>query len=73
MSERPAGPGQTDRAGAYVAWIVGLALLSLVCVLGIFWGEAAGDRQLGGALVGVVLLAYSFILLFLRKGGFTGV
>jgi hypothetical protein len=50
-----------------------LALLSLVCVIGIFWGELTGRRLLTGVLVGIVLLAYSFILLFLRRGGFTGV
>ncbi len=54
-------------------WIVLLSLLSFVCILGIFWGEATGHRALVGGLIGVVLLAYSFILLFLRKGGFTGV
>lgn len=68
MDDRPA-----PRAGAYGAWIVALALLSLVCVLGIFWGELYNHRLLVGGLVGIVLLAYSFILLFLRKGGFTGV
>lgn len=62
-----------DRASAYGAWIAALALLSLVCVIGIVWGELTSRRLLTGGLVGVILLAYSFILLFLRKGGFTGV
>ncbi len=62
-----------DRAAAYGAGIVLLALLSLLCVIGIVWGELTGHRLVTGALVGVVLLAYSFVLLFLRKGGFTGV
>ena len=47
-------------------------------MIGIAWAELTspghpGHRLLGGGLIGVVLLAYSFILLFLRKGGFTGV
>lgn len=65
--------GVGDRAAAYGTWIAALALLSLACVIGIVWGELTSHRLLAGALVGIVLLAYSFILLFLRKGGFTGV
>ncbi|HXX40155.1 MAG TPA: hypothetical protein VEP50_18720 [bacterium] len=62
-----------DRASTYAAWIVVLALVSLACAGGIVWGELTGHHLVGGSLVGVILLAYSFILLFLRKGGFTGV
>ncbi len=62
-----------DRASAYGAWIAALALLSLVCIIGIVWGELTSHRLVSGGFIGVVLLAYSFILLFLRKGGFTGV
>jgi hypothetical protein len=62
-----------DREARYSVWIVILALVSLAAVVAIAWGEVAGQRLLGGAAVGVILLAYSFILLFLRKGGFTGV
>jgi len=65
-------PG-AGRAGAYGTWIALLSILSLVCILGIFLGELTGHRLLTGGLIGVVLLAYSFILLFLRRGGFTGV
>lgn len=61
------------RESRYGVWIVVLALVSLAAVLAIVWGEVAGRRLVGGVAVGVVLLAYSFILLFLRKGGFTGV
>ena len=66
------------RAAAYGAWIAALSVLSLACVLGIVWAEMTSvlhpdHRLVGGALIGIVLLAYSFILLFLRKGGFTGV
>lgn len=66
------------RQATYGLWIAVLAVLSLACVLGIVWAEVTStqhpaNRLAGGALIGVVLLAYSFILLFLRKGGFTGV
>ena len=63
----------SDRSSAYVTWIVLLSAVSFVCVVGIVWGELANHHHLTAVLVGVVLLAYSFILLFLRKGGFTGV
>ncbi|MHB8732835.1 MAG: hypothetical protein ACYDAB_13715 [bacterium] len=62
-----------DREARYSAGIMILALVSLAAVVAIAWGEVAGQRLVGGAAVGVILLAYSFILLFLRKGGFTGV
>jgi len=65
--------GVEERAAAYGARIAVLSLLSLACVIGIVWGELSGHRLVTGTLIGVVLLAYSFILLFLRKGGFTGV
>lgn len=75
------------RQAVYGLWIAVLSVLSLACVLGIVWAEVTSasppqvaspslwtdHRLLGGGLIGVVLLAYSFILLFLRKGGFTGV
>jgi hypothetical protein len=63
----------TDRSVVYARWIALLALVSLAAVVGMIWGELSGHRLVTGALVGVVLLAYSFILLFLRKGGFAGV
>ena len=62
-----------DREARYSTWIIVLALLSMAAVVAIAWGEVAGQRLVGGGAVGVILLAYSFILLFLRKGGFTGV
>ncbi len=60
-------------SGPYVTWIAVLALVSLVCVIGMVWGELTNHRLWTGALIGVVLVAYSFILLFLRKGGLSGV
>jgi hypothetical protein len=62
-----------EESGPYGAWIALLACVSLVCVVGIFWGELTNHLLWTAAFIGIVLLAYSFILLFLRKGGFTGV
>lgn len=62
-----------DREARYSTWIIVLALVSLAAVVAIAWGEVAGQRLVAGGAVGVILLAYSFILLFLRKGGFTSV
>jgi hypothetical protein len=67
------GPAD-DRQSRYGAGIAALSFVSFISVLVIAWGELTGHRLLGGGVaVGVVLMAYSFILLFLRKGGFTGV
>jgi len=63
----------TGRSARYERWIVMLAALSLLCVAGIVWGELANNHLLVAKMVGVILLAYSFILLLLRKGGLTGV
>ena len=63
----------TEESGPYGIWIALLALVSLVCVIGMVWGELTSHRLWTGGFIGVVLVAYSFILLFLRKGGFTGV
>jgi hypothetical protein len=57
----------------YGVWIALLALVSLVCVIGMVWGELTNHRLWTAGFVGVVLVAYSFILLLLRKGGLTGV
>jgi hypothetical protein len=57
----------------YAAWVVLLSLVSLVCIAGIVWGELADHHLATAVFIGVILLAYSFILLFLRKGGYTGV
>lgn len=78
MNDRAGGGGAAGGAGSdgesrYGGWIIILALVSLAAVVVIAWGEVANQRLVGGAAVGVILLAYSFILLFLRKGGFTGV
>lgn len=54
---------------------VGVLLLSglaLVFAAGIIIGEATDRWFFGGALVGALLVAYSFIVLLLRKMGVTG-
>ena len=56
----------------YTAGIVLLSGLSLVFALGILYGEATDRWFFGGALVGALLLAYSFIVLLLRKMGIFG-
>lgn len=56
----------------YLAGIVLLSGLSLVCALGILYGEATDRWFFGGAMVGALLLAYSFMVLLLRKMGMIG-
>ncbi len=62
-----------EESAPYGVWIALLALVSLVCVIGMVWGELTNNHLWTGGFVGVVLIAYSFILLLLRKGGLTGV
>lgn len=54
------------------AAIVILGVFSLAFAVGIIYGEATDRWLLGGALIGALLLAYSFILLLLRKLGIIG-
>ncbi len=56
----------------YVAGIVLLAGLSVLFAFGILFGEATDRWFFGGALVGALLIAYSFIMLLLRKAGLIG-
>jgi len=56
----------------YTAGIVLLSGLSLAFALGILYGEATDRWFFGGALVGALLMAYSFIVLLLRKMGIIG-
>ena len=62
-----------DEVGPYGIWIAILALASLLFVVGMVWGELTNHRLWTGGFIGAVLIAYSFILLLMRKGGFTGV
>ncbi len=52
--------------------IVLLGFVSVIMAVGIIYGEANDRWFLGGGLVGAVLVAYSFIFLFLRKLGIIG-
>ncbi len=56
----------------YVVGVVALSALSVACAAGIIYGEATDRWYLGGALIGALLLSYSFIVLFLRKLGLIG-
>ena len=57
---------------AYIAAIGFLSALSLVFAAAIFYGEGTDQWYLGGAAVGALLLAYSLIVLVLRKMGLVG-
>ncbi|HXF81226.1 MAG TPA: hypothetical protein VNN19_00525 [bacterium] len=57
---------------AYVTGILLLAALALLCAAGIVYAEVTDRWFLGGGMIGVLLLAYSFIVLFLRKLGIIG-
>jgi len=56
----------------YGIGIVLLSGLALVFAAGIIIGEATDQWYFGGALVGALLLAYSFIMLLMRKIGIIG-
>jgi hypothetical protein len=54
---------------------MGVVLLSGVALLfavGIILGEATDQWFFGGAMVGALLITYSFIILLLRRMGFIG-
>lgn len=57
---------------AYRWGILFLCAVALVFALGIVVGEATDRWLLGGALIGGLLIAYSFVLLLLRKMGLVG-
>lgn len=56
----------------YAVGIVLLAGLALLFAGGILFGEATDRWFFGGGLVGALLIAYSFIVLLLRKMGMIG-
>lgn len=56
----------------YGVGVVLLSGLALVFAAGIIIGEATDQWFFGGALIGALLLAYSFIVLLLRKMGVIG-
>lgn len=57
---------------AYRWGILFLCAVALVFALGIVVGEATDRWLFGGALIGGLLIAYSFVLLLLRKMGLVG-
>jgi hypothetical protein len=56
----------------YFAGIAVLSALALIFAIGILYGEATDRWFLGGGLVGALLVAYSIIVLLLRKMGLVG-
>ena len=52
--------------------ILFLCAVALVFALGIVVGEATDRWLFGGALIGGLMIAYSFVLLLLRKMGLIG-
>jgi hypothetical protein len=56
----------------YALGILFLCAISLVFAVGIIVGEATDRWLLGGALIGGLLLAYSFVVLLMRKMGLIG-
>jgi len=56
----------------YGVGIVVLSGLGLLFAAGIIIGEATDQWFLGGALIGALLITYSFIILLLRKMGMIG-
>ena len=49
-----------------------LVPFALAAAAGIVYGGLPDRGQFGGTALGILLLAYSFVILFLRKGGFIG-
>jgi hypothetical protein len=60
------------RRNVYNLALLLLIGLSLLFAGGILAGEATDQWFFGGALVGALLIAYSAIVLLLRKMGLTG-
>ena len=56
----------------YVTAIGVLSALALVFAAGILYGEATDRWFLGGGMIGALLVAYSIIVLLLRKLGLVG-
>jgi len=56
----------------YGVGVVLLSGLALLFAAGIIVGEATDQWYFGGALVGALLITYSFIVLILRKMGIIG-
>lgn len=57
---------------SHVGGILLLSGIAFLSALGIVAGEVTDRWFFGGAMIGVLLLAYSFIVLLLRKMGIIG-
>ncbi len=56
----------------YLAGVLLLSGLGLLFALGILYGEVTDRWFFGGGMIGALLLAYSIIVLLLRKMGIIG-
>ena len=56
----------------YGLGVLAMAAISVGCAIGIVAGEATDRWFFGGAMAGALLIAYSLIVLFLRKMGMVG-
>lgn len=56
----------------YLLGIVGLALYSLLMAVLIILGELTNNYTVGVAAVGLILIAYGWIVLFMRHMGLIG-
>jgi hypothetical protein len=56
----------------YGLGVILMAAVAVVCAVGIIAGEATDRWFFGGAMVGALLIAYSMIVLLLRKMGMAG-
>jgi len=52
--------------------VILVSLVALLAAIGIVYGEATDRWYVGGAMIGVLLLAYSVVILLLRKMGILG-
>ncbi|MDQ7819396.1 MAG: hypothetical protein QN173_05760 [Armatimonadota bacterium] len=57
---------------AHLTGIIALSAVAVAAAAGIVYGEATDRWYLGGALVGVLLIAYAGIVLLLRRMGLIG-
>jgi hypothetical protein len=56
----------------YLLGVIGLAVYSLFMAVLIILGEMTDNYTVGVAAVGLILIAYGWILLFLRRLGLIG-
>ncbi len=56
----------------YGRFVLFFTLLALAAAGGILAGEFTGRTLAAGGMIGLLLVAYSFVILFLRKAGLIG-